>query len=57
MKDAVLEQVMTKQKETKGTVLYATTEPSPIESVYIRKTMFPDGKYPESINLFVTVTK
>jgi hypothetical protein len=45
---------MSKVKETKGTVVYGNQdEGAAITSVYIMKSAFTDGNYPEKVTLEV----
>ena len=44
---------MNKGKETKGTVVYVAGQDAQITSVYISKSAFPDGKFPEKITISV----
>lgn len=45
---------MNKGKETKGTVVYTANHDANITSVYIAKSAFPDGNYPEKITVTVS---
>lgn len=50
-----IEIVMYLGKQTPGTVRYEdqTSTAPVVPTVYVKKTAFPDGKYPESVRLTI----